>query len=233
MPIEAVVLTDAELDHSLGVVLLREARSLPLYATAGVQRVLDRDSRLLPVVRAFAEVPVTELPIDTAVSLRCREGEASGLWAEAFLVPGDPPRFAGADAEGHTVGLLVRDPGIGRTCAFVPACGALTPQLLERLATADVLLFDGTFWTDEEPVAAGIGRRTAREMGHVPIAGPDGSLQQLAQLPCRHRVYTHINNTNPLLIERSRERALVEEAGLTVGFDGWQVVIGTADGAAV
>lgn len=224
-PIEAVVLTDAEIDHSLGIVLLREAPRLPIYATTGTQTVLDRDSRFLPVARAFAEIPVTELPIDTAVPLRYRDGDESGLWVEAFVVPGDPPRFARADADGHTVGLFVRDPEAGRACAFVPGCGALTPPLLARLATTDVLLFDGTFWTDEEPVAAGIGTRTARQMGHVPMAGPGGSLEQLAPLPCRHRVYTHINNTNPVLVEQSRERALVGEAGLTVGFDGWQVIV--------
>lgn len=224
-PIEAVVLTDAEIDHSLGIVLLREAQRLPIYATSGIQTVLDRDSRFLPVARAFAEIPVTELPIDTAVPLRYRDGDESGLWVEAFVVPGDPPRFAHADADGYTVGLFVRDPEAGRACAFVPGCGALTPQLLARLATTDVLLFDGTFWTDEEPVAAGIGPRTARQMGHVPMAGPGGSLEQLAPLPCRHRVYTHINNTNPVLLEQSRERALVGEAGLTVGFDGWQVIV--------
>jgi pyrroloquinoline quinone biosynthesis protein B len=224
-PIEAVLLTDAEIDHSLGIVLLREARRLPLYVTAGIRTVLDRDSHLLPIVRAFAEVPVTELPIDTPVPLHYREGGESGLSAEAFLVPGTPPRFARADTEGHTVGLLVRDPEAGRTCAFVPGCGTLTPALLARFATADVLLFDGTFWSDEEPMAAGIGDRTASQMGHVPIAGAAGSLQQLARLPCRHRVYTHINNTNPVLVEQSQERALVQQAGLTVGFDGWHAVV--------
>jgi pyrroloquinoline quinone biosynthesis protein B len=219
------MLTDAEIDHSLGIVLLREARRLPLYVTAGIRAVLDRDSRLLPVVRAFAEVPVIELPIDTPVPLQYRDGGESGLWAEAFLVPGTPPRFARAGMEGHTVGLFVRDPEAGRACAFVPGCATLTPALLARLATADVLLFDGTFWSDEELAAAGIGDRTAFQMGHVPIAGPAGSLQQLARLPCRHRVYTHINNTNPVLIEQSRERALVQQAGLMVGFDGWHAVV--------
>jgi len=224
-PIEAVALTDAEIDHSLGIVLLREARCLPLYATVGVRTVLDRDSRFLSVARAFAEIPVTELPIDVAVPLCCRDGGESGLAAEAFLVPGDPPRFAGADAEGHTVGLLIHEIETGCRCAFVPGCGALTPAILARLAAADVLLFDGTFWTDEEPVEAGIGPRTAQQMGHLPIAGAAGSLEQLSRLPCRHRVYTHINNTNPVLVEQSRERALVNEAGLTVGFDGWQVAV--------
>ena len=84
------------------------------------------------------------------------------------------------------------------------------PPLLERFAQADALLFDGTFWTDDELIALGVGTRTARQMDHLPIAGPGGSLEQLATLPCRHRIYTHINNTNPMLIEDSPERAVVD-----------------------
>ena len=107
----------------------------------------------------------------------------------------------------------------------MPACGELTPSLLERFARADVLLFDGTFWTDDELIALGIGDRTARQMDHLPISGRDGSLALLATLPCRHRVYTHINNTNPMLVERSPESGLVERAGLTIGVDGLSISV--------
>jgi pyrroloquinoline quinone biosynthesis protein B len=108
---------------------------------------------------------------------------------------------------------------------FVPGCGGLTPALLERLAQADVLLFDGTFWNDDEPIRLSISTRTAREMDHLPISGPAGSLEQLAALPCRYRLYTHINNTNPVLIEESPERAEVLRAGLSVGYDGLRMTI--------
>ena len=111
------------------------------------------------------------------------------------------------------------------TCAFVPGCGELEPAILDRLTRADVLLFDGTFWHDDELIVAGIGTRTARELDHVPISGPGGSLEQLARLPCRYRVYTHINNTNPILLERSPERTAVVRAGLTVGYDGLHITI--------
>ena len=95
--------------------------------------------------------------------------------------------------------------------------------LLERFAQADVLLFDGTFWADDELIALGIGDRTARQMDHLPISGPGGSLEQLATLPCRHRIYTHINNTNPMLVEYSPECAVVRRAGLTIGVDGLEI----------
>jgi pyrroloquinoline quinone biosynthesis protein B len=223
LPIEAVLLTDAELDHTLGIVLLREAGRLPVYATRSVRSVLECDSRLLPVTRAFADVPVCELPLGGSMRLCHGDGSPSGLTVEACPVAGGAPRFASTDVQGHTVGLIVRDEHRGTACAFFPGCGDLDARLLARLATVDVLLFDGTFWTDEELIALGIGTRAAREMDHIPVSGAGGSLEQLAALPCRHRIYTHINNTNPMLLESGPERARVEAAGLRVGFDGLQI----------
>ena len=123
------------------------------------------------------------------------------------------------------MGLVLREREGGAVCAFVPGCGDLTAPLLARFAEADILLFDGTFWDDNELAAVGVGSRTARELDHLPIAGPGGSLEQLASLPCRYRVYTHINNTNPILLEHSPERAAVVRAGLTVGYDGLHLTI--------
>jgi pyrroloquinoline quinone biosynthesis protein B len=96
---------------------------------------------------------------------------------------------------------------------------------MDRLRDADAVLFDGTFWADDELIALGIGKRTARELDHVPIAGPGGSLERLATLPCRHRIYTHINNTNPILLEHSIERTAVERTGIVVGFDGLRLTL--------
>jgi pyrroloquinoline quinone biosynthesis protein B len=185
--------------------------------------VLECDSRLLPVTRAFAEVPVCELPLNRPVRLLHSDGSPSPLAVEACSVAGGAPRFASSEAEGHTVGLIVRDEDRGTSCAFFPGCGELDERLLARLATVDVLLFDGTFWTDEELMTLGIGTRTARDMDHLPVSGAGGSLEQLAALPCRHRIYTHINNTNPMLLESGPERACVERAGLRVGVDGLQI----------
>ena len=219
VPVEGIVTTDAELDHTLGVVLLREGRRLQLWATCATLTTLERDSRLLPVTRAFADVTTTELPLGSAVPLRYRDGGDSGLSVEAFVVPAGPPRFASADEPGHTVGLLVRGAD-GGTLAYAPACGGLDDALLARLGRADLLLFDGTFWTDDELIGLGIGERTARQMDHLPVSGPGGSLERIASLRVKQRVYVHINNTNPMLVEDSPERAAVEHAGLAVGMDG-------------
>jgi len=225
VPVEGILVTDAELDHTLGIALLREARQLQLYGTQAVLRVLTDDSRILPVTRAFAAVTVTPLPLEQATPLRYAAGGESGLSVTAIAVAGDPPRFArGADA-GHTVGLWITDRATGGTAAFVPGCGALEPSLRQRLAGADLVLFDGTFWTDDEMVRLGLSERTAREMDHLPISGEGGSLQVLADLPSRHRVYTHINNSNPMLVEDSPARREVEGAGLAIGMDGMRFTI--------
>ena len=220
VPVEGIVLTDAELDHTLGIVLLREAGQLQVCATHAVRQVLEADSRILPVTRAFAEVRVTDLPSDGAIALCYRDGSDSGIAVSSFEVPAGPPRFARGELPGHTVGLVLTDQAGGASCAFVPGCGGLDDQLLELLAGTDLVLFDGTFWTDDELIRLGIGERTARQMDHLPVSGPDGSLERLATLPSRHRVYTHINNTNPMLLEDSPERALVERRGWRVGADG-------------
>ncbi len=223
VPVEGIVATDAELDHTLGIALLREARELQLYASQAVLEVLQDDSRLLPVTRAFAKVSVTELPLDRTVALRYRDGTDAGLRVTPFAVQGDPPRFARREVPGHTVGLMIEGPG--GAAAFVPGCGALSAGLLARLARADLLLFDGTFWSDRELLDLGVSERTARQMDHLPISGDDGSLAALRQLPCRQRVYTHINNSNPILLEDSPERRAVESAGLVVGDDGMRFTL--------
>jgi pyrroloquinoline quinone biosynthesis protein B len=225
VPVEGIAVTDAELDHSLGITLLREARRLQLYATGSVLKVLAEDSRILPVTEAFAEVAVTTLPLGEPTPLRYAAGEESGLSVTPVAVAGDPPRFARQAGVGHTVGFWLTDRATGGTAAFVPGCGALDPPLLRRLAGANLVLFDGTFWTDDEMVQLGLSERTARQMDHLPVSGPGGSLEALADLPGRHRVYTHINNSNPMLIEDSPARRAVEAAGLVVGMDGMRFTI--------
>jgi len=223
VPIEGILLTDAELDHSLGVALLREARSMRLYATRSVLGTLERDSRILPVTRAFSTVDVVELQLDRETDLHYRDGVASGLSVAAFTVPGDPPRFARDDEPGHTVGLMITDRATGGRCAFVPGCGALDVTITDRLGTATALLFDGTFWSENELIELGISDRTATQIGHVPVSGDDGSLHRLASLPASTKVYTHINNTNPMLVEDGEARRQVERAGFRVGEDGDQL----------
>lgn len=225
VPVEAVLATDAELDHTVGILLLREARSLQLYVTSAVRSILEQDSRILSVTRAFAQVNVTELTPGLRTSLRYRDGQTSGLSVEPFTVPAGPPRFASAPEAGHTVGFAIQDQASGGSCAFVPGCGDLSPAMLERLGKNDLVLFDGTFWSDDELVRLGISDRLARDMDHLPVSGPEGSLMRLSAMSGPRVVYTHMNNTNPMLLEDSAERAVVDRAGLTVGVDGMSFMI--------
>jgi pyrroloquinoline quinone biosynthesis protein B len=225
VPLEGIVLTDAELDHTLGISLLREARKLQLYSTAAVRSILDRDSRILPVTQAFAEVTVTEMPLETRLPLRYRDGQTSDISVQAFEVPAGPPRFAPEAGMGHTVGLTLRDEVSGGSCTFIPGCGALEGMLLNRLENTDLLLFDGTFWADDELIRLGISDRRALQMDHLPVSGEDGSLVRLTGLQRPVKVYTHINNTNPMLIEDSPERGMVERAGIRVAADGMSFTI--------
>jgi pyrroloquinoline quinone biosynthesis protein B len=225
VPIEGILTTDAELDHTMGIALLREGRLLQLYSTRAVHEVLSQDSRIVPVTFAFARVKVTELALDASAPIHYHDGADSGLRVTPVAVAGDPPRFARRDLPGHTVGLFIEDTRSGGTLAFVPGCGALDDALLARLARADLLLFDGTFWTDDEMIRLGLSEHTALQMDHLPVSGTEGSLARLAGLPCRHRVYTHINNSNPMLIEDSQERRTVTQAGLLVGDDGMRFTL--------
>jgi len=219
VPIEGVIATDAELDHTMGLALLREGRTLQFWSTTAVRDVLEEDSRILPVTRAFADVEWRELPLGRGVAITSRDGKASGLTLEAFAVAGDAPRFARHEHPGHTIGLEIRS-AAGRRCLFIPGCGAIDPALAARMAGTDLVLFDGTFWTEHELIALGISDRPAAAMGHLPMSGPEGSLAQLSSLSGTRRVFTHINNSNPVLIENSDERAAVQAAGWIVGDDG-------------
>jgi len=225
VPVEGIVLTDAELDHTLGVALLREGRLLQLIATPAVLRTIAEDSRVLAVTQAFATVQTVEVALGEQLSLDYRDGSPSGLTIEMRAVRGDAPRFARKEEVGHTVAAFVSDSASGKSFAFVPGCGGLGPKFLARLNEVDLLLFDGTFWAEDELIRLDITDRPASSMGHVPVSGPEGSLAVLSQLSCRQKVYTHINNTNPMLVEQSPERAVVEAAGMIVGMDGMRFEI--------
>jgi pyrroloquinoline quinone biosynthesis protein B len=150
-----------------------------------------------------------------------------GLTLELFPVPGKAPLYLEAgdpkigSEGGETAGVLVRD-GI-RALAYVPGCAELSPQVRARLADVGAILFDGTLFTDDEMIRSGMGEKSGRRMGHVPITGSGGSLAVLCELPARRKIYVHINNTNPVLIDGSPERLEVERSGLEVAHDGMEV----------
>jgi pyrroloquinoline quinone biosynthesis protein B len=223
-PVRAVVLTDGEIDHTLGLALLREGPApLPVYAPSGVAALLDEPWPLVRLLRAYAGVEPRLLPEGQAVALADLAGTPLGISCTAVAVAHHPPRYAPAARAGSfAVGLRLVDERGGRALAYIPTAGAVDDAVRRIAAGSDLLLFDGTFWSDGELRAAGVAAPTAREMGHLPVGGAGGSATLLPRLGAKRTVLVHINNTNPILRRGGPERAEVEAAGLTVGEDGME-----------
>jgi pyrroloquinoline quinone biosynthesis protein B len=220
VPLEAVLLTDAELDHTLGLLLLREARGLVIHATEATHDTLYEGTGLLRTLDAYC--PVTWRPVVPGVDVPL----GGGLSYRAFDVPTTKrARFGTGEEKGRVVGYRLTDERSGRALVCLPAVQELTAGVCEQLDGCACLLVDGTCWDDDELIRLGMGTRTAREMGHLPIGGPGGSLEQLARLDVERTVYVHVNNTNPILLEDAAERRLVEQHGMEVAVDGLELRI--------
>lgn len=218
-PIAGVVLLSADVDGMAGMLVLREQQALRIYAPAPILRLL-RDNPIFasldPSLVERVEIHVGA-PIDTGL----------GLTLTLLDMPGKVPLYqedrAAAVAE-RAATYAARVTSAGRSVVIAPGCAELTEHARAQLDGADVLFFDGTLFTDDEMVAAGVGHKTGRRMGHVPVSGPGSSLHGLADHPGR-RIYLHINNTNPILAADTPERAQVEAAGWEVSYDGMRVEV--------
>lgn len=217
-PISKVILTSGEIDHVAGLLSLRERHSFEILALGPVRTAVADNPMLQPLQANWADIRVDE-PIAA--------GDETELML--FPVPGKAPLYletpepvTGSEA-GETAGLLVSRRGTG--LVYIPGCATLSEELRRHAEQADIILFDGTLFQDDEMLTAGVGEKTGRRMGHMPMTGPGGSLDWLAALPASRKIYTHINNTNPVLIEGSRERRLVESAGVEIARDGMEIAL--------
>ncbi|MER6037406.1 pyrroloquinoline quinone biosynthesis protein PqqB [Streptomyces sp. NPDC001835] len=219
-PLEAALLTDAELDHTLGLLLLREARTLRLYTTPATRTTLCDGSGILPTLERYCPVEWRAATPGADLAL------ADGLSCRVFDVPTTKPaRFAAAVDHGRVVGYRLTDQRSGGTLVYLPGVQSLTPALRMEIEDCTCLLIDGTCWRDDELVRLGLSGKTSREMGHLPIDGPDGSLAQLPSLRAGRTIFVHMNNTNPILLEDTPERRTVEESGMEVAVDGLEVQV--------
>ena len=220
-PVAGVLLTDAEIDHTAGLLLLRESSTpLVVYGSEQVRRALTDGYPVLPILAEYSGVDWRSLePGRGGVAI-----DGSSLEVASFAAGGDAPRYlAGTGAEVEATGLVFRDRSSGGVLTYVPGLARLDDDVLGRMAASDVVLVDGTFWRDDELLRLGISERTAGQMGHVPLSGADGSLQALASLERPRVVLVHINNTNPVLLEVSPEREEVLRAGVEIAEDGLEV----------
>jgi len=219
-PIAGVLLTDAEIDHTAGLLLLREsATPVRVYGQAGVERALRQGYPVLSILERYCGLDWHTLAPEQTSSL-----DGSSLTVEPFDVGGDAPRYldgSGVDLEAG--GFVFRDRVGGGVLTYVPGLARIDNGVLDRFAASDLVLVDGTFWRDDELARLGITARSAREMGHLPLSGPGGTLETLARLERPRKALVHINNTNPILLEDSPERAAVVRAGVEVAYDGLEV----------
>ncbi|MFF4506847.1 pyrroloquinoline quinone biosynthesis protein PqqB [Streptomyces sp. NPDC001401] len=217
-PIAGLVLTDAELDHTLGIARLREADRLQVITTAPVRQALLDRLHLGDVLAPYTSITWRELPPRGAEPL---DRGTSGLQISGIPVSGKRPRYAAdaPDDDAWVVALRLYDPASGATALYAPALAAWPDPFQQAAAEADCVIVDGTFWDDEEPRSTGISDRTATGMGHLPIEGPDGTAERLARLSARC-LYTHLNNTNPLVDPAAPQHKRLARLGLEVAYDG-------------
>ena len=219
-PVAGVLLTDAEIDHTAGLLLLRESTApIHVYGSDAVRRALTDGYPVLPMLAGYCGAEWHPMEPGRPVAL-----EGSSLEVEAFATGGDAPRYlegTGVDVEAS--GLVIRDRATGGVATYVPGLARLDDEVLGRFGASGAVLVDGTFWTDDELARRGISGRTARQMGHVPLSGPDGTLEAFAALDGPRTILVHINNTNPVLLERSPEREAVVRAGVEVAHDGMEI----------
>ena len=220
-PVDTVLLTDAELDHTLGLLLLREGRGLRVHATASTFATLRTGTGFLTTLERYC-------PVECRTVEPGREADLTeGLTYRAFGAPTTKPARFESGGGVDVVGYRFTDTTTRRSVVYLPGVQAFTDAIRAEIDGADVLLVDGTCWRDDELKRLGLADKTAYDMGHLAVGDPGGSLDQLAAMRDDGRVgrviYVHINNSNPMLIEDSPERAAVESRGIEVAHDGLEV----------
>ncbi|MHA6485208.1 pyrroloquinoline quinone biosynthesis protein PqqB [Paenibacillus sp. strain BS8-2] len=224
-PIKAVLLTDAELDHTTGLLQLRQGSSIQVYAPAPVLHALANDFPIRRMIEPFASfewleaMPEEYFPLFGGKLLVC-----------PFYLSDKFPRYIESnqplqERDHWVIGYRIMDRSTGGVAVYAPGIEAWSPILERHMEGADCLFIDGTFWSGDELRALGISDLDASDMGHIPISGANGSAERLARLHARRKVYIHINNTNPILVETSSERRSLTALGIEVGFDGMEMEV--------
>jgi pyrroloquinoline quinone biosynthesis protein B len=222
--ISAIVLADSQLDHTLGLGMLREGDRLEVYCTASVRTDLVSGNPLLRILENYCGVKWHE--INLASNFRVggvEEVEFAAVPVRSKAPPYSPHRQA--PHEDDNIALMITDISTRQSLFYAPGLAAVDTRAWDCMRQASCLLIDGTFWTDDEMIRLGAGRKRAYEMGHLALSGEGGMLSYLRRLPGARKVLIHINNTNPILDEDSAERRELEAAGAEVAYDGMEIVL--------
>jgi pyrroloquinoline quinone biosynthesis protein B len=224
-PIAGIVLANADLDHVLGLLLLRELQPLRIYSTGSVRRILREDNSMFGMLQRIPnQTAWSDFESGKLFSLCNAQGEESGLRCQAWSLSEHYPAYVTEDRRGQLVTGeasmgFVLESGSGLRVAYMPAVPQLDDALLHQLESCDVLLFDGTFWSDDELIRVQGSGQTALQMGHIPV---ENILTKLAGVRRPRKIFLHINNTNPMLNEASTQYRQVRDAGWEIAEDGWQ-----------
>jgi pyrroloquinoline quinone biosynthesis protein B len=223
--ITAIVLVDSQLDHTLGLATLREGSRLEVYCTASVQTDLMTGNPLFRILENYCGVNWHEINLGGGGFQipGIKDIEFAAVSVTSKAPPYSPHR--NAPREDDNIALMIRDRASGQSVFYAPGLAAVDSEAWESMSRAACLLIDGTFWTDDEMIRLGLGRKRGRDMGHLALSGDNGMLSYLRRLPGVRKVLIHINNTNPILDEDSPERREVEGAGVEVAYDGMEIVL--------
>jgi pyrroloquinoline quinone biosynthesis protein B len=228
-PITGVVLTGGDVDAIAGLLNLRERHRFTVYGPSRVLAIIAAN----PIFDVLAPdcVRRVELPLDEGIELAGCSG-FSGLSVVAFAVPGKVPLYLettgqdpGLSEEGDAVGLEVIETATRKSFFFIPGCAAMTERLRHRLAGGALVFFDGTLWRDDEMIRLGVGSKTGRRMGHMSMSGDDGTIAAFRGLGIGRRIFIHINNSNPALLDDSQERGIANAEGWEIAYDGMEVTL--------
>jgi pyrroloquinoline quinone biosynthesis protein B len=218
-PIQNIILTSADLDQVLGLLLLREFQPLHIYATKLVRDILEANSFFQMLHRVPNQLTWTTIVPGSPFQMPDRNV------CTPIELPAAPPHYAkeiaGTEISGASLGLIFESAAM--RLAYTPSLPVITEELLAVYETCEVILVDGTFWSDAELRRNHSGTPLARAIGHIPMSGEDGSIALLGKLKAPRKVFIHINNTNPVLDPRSEEYKKVIDAGWEIGHDGWQL----------
>ena len=222
--VRAIVLIDAQIDHTTGLLMLREGAPLEIHCTDMVREDLTSGNPLFRILDHYCGVRWHPIPADADSTFAVSGAEGLSFTAVP-LKSKAPPYSPHRDNphKGDNIGVRVTDRASGKALFYAPGVGEIEPHLAPFLAAADCLLIDGTFWTEDELVRLGISAKRARDMGHLPQSGPGGMIDVLKPLRAGRKILTHINNTNPILNEDSAERRVLDAAGIEVAYDGMEI----------
>ena len=230
-PISGVVLTNGDVDHVAGLLTLRERQNLSVYAHARVHSVLKENSIFNVLNPDY--VDRREMKMNVEFELKNKEGKGSGIFIEAFEVPGKIALWLEDESkgenfgtqEGDTIGLKISSAGKEKSFYYIPACAKMTSELSEKLKDSELVFFDGTLWKNDEMASSKVGEKTGQRMGHMNNSGPDGSIEAFKDLNVKKKIFIHINTTNPILLSDSNERKIVEENNWEVSYDGMEITL--------